>query len=415
MTSIDVSRLQKRVLRTLMTGQVLSGFGVGATFSAGAMLAEMISGSAAWSGAASTFSTLGAALWAIPLSRLAVARGRRVALATGGALAVVGASTIILSAVLNVFAVLIVGLVFIGAASAISLQARFSATDLPSLRSPGRDLSLVVWATTLGAVVGPNLIAPGDELGMMLGLPHLSGPFLITVFAQLAGATAFWIGLRPDPLLTARSLDPNRTGAKPKGSIKSALAILRANKTASFAVTTISLSHMVMVAVMSMTPVHMKDMGFSLVIVGLTISIHVAGMWAFSPIFGWLSDKLGKVTTIVIAQAIYVISLAFCAFGSLDRLSLSIGLLLLGLGWSAATVAGSALLSTSITGEEKAHVQGLSDSLMSLSGAVGGAVAGLVLASVTYPGLAIFALVPVCLILLLTGLRRFNKSAVRSA
>jgi MFS family permease len=415
MTNIDVTALQRRVLRTLMTGQVLSGFGVGATFSAGAMLAEMISGSAAWSGAASTFSTLGAALWAIPLSRLAVAKGRRVALATGGALAVLGASTIILSAVLNVFLILIVGLVFIGAASAISLQARFSATDLPSLRSPGRDLSLVVWATTLGAVVGPNLIAPGDELGMMLGLPHLSGPFLITVFAQLAGATAFWIGLRPDPLLTARALDPNRSGARPKGSIKSALAILRANKTASYAVATISLSHMVMVAVMSMTPVHMKDMGFSLVIVGLTISIHVAGMWAFSPIFGWLSDKLGKVTTIVIAQVIYVISLAYCAFGSLDRLSLSIGLLLLGLGWSAATVAGSALLSTSITGEEKAHVQGLSDSLMSLSGAVGGAVAGLVLASVTYPGLAIVALVPVSLILIMTGLRRFNKSATRSA
>ncbi|MEO0023717.1 MAG: hypothetical protein RL196_158 [Actinomycetota bacterium] len=415
MTNIDVAALQKRVLRTLMTGQVLSGFGVGATFSAGAMLAEMISGSAAWSGAASTFSTLGAALWAIPLSRLAVAKGRRVALATGGALAVLGASTIILSAVLNVFLILIVGLVFIGAASAISLQARFSATDLPSLRSPGRDLSLVVWATTLGAVVGPNLIAPGDELGMMLGLPHLSGPFLITVFAQLAGATAFWIGLRPDPLLTARALDPNRSGVRPKGSIKSALAILRANKTASYAVATISLSHMVMVAVMSMTPVHMKDMGFSLVIVGLTISIHVAGMWAFSPIFGWLSDKLGKVTTIVTAQVIYVISLAYCAFGSLDRLSLSIGLLLLGLGWSAATVAGSALLSTSITGEEKAHVQGLSDSLMSLSGAVGGAVAGLVLATVTYPGLAVVALVPVSLILLMTGLRRFNKSATRSA
>jgi len=410
MTQINLAALQKRVLRTLMAGQMLSGFGVGATFSAGAMLAEALSGSAAWSGAASTFSTLGAALWAIPLSRLAVARGRRIALATGAALAVFGASTIILSAIVHVFAVLIVGLVFIGAASAISLQARFSATDLPSLRSPGRDLSLVVWATTIGAVIGPNLIEPGDSLGMALGLPHLSGPFLITVFAQLAGATAFWIGLRPDPLLTARSIDPSRSGARPKGSIKSAIAILRGNKTAAFAVATIALSHMVMVAVMSMTPVHMKQMGFDLVVVGFTISIHVAGMWAFSPVFGWLSDKVGRVTVIVIAQVVYVISLAFCAFGSLDRLSLSIGLLLLGLGWSAATVAGSALLSTSITGEEKAHVQGLSDSLMSLSGAFGGAVAGLVLASIAYPGLAAVALAPVSVILLLTGLRRFGKA-----
>ena len=406
MTEINVTSIQKRVLRTLMAGQMLSGFGVGATFSAGAMLAEMISGSAAWSGAASTFSTLGAALWAIPLSRLAVARGRRIALATGGALAICGALTIIGASVLSSVAVLIVGLVVIGAASALSLQARFAATDLPSLRSPGRDLSLVVWATTVGAVVGPNLIAPGDELGMMLGLPHLSGPFLITVFAQLAGATAFWIGLRPDPLLTARNLDPNRTGLSPKGSIKSAISILRANRTARYAVITVSLSHMVMVAVMSMTPVHMKDMGFSLVIVGFTISLHVAGMWAFSPIFGWLSDRWGRITVIVLGQAVYVVSLAFCAFGSLDRLSLSIGLLLLGLGWSAATVAGSALLATSITGEEKAHVQGLSDSLMSLSGATGGALAGLFLAAVAYPGLSAVAMVPVCIIVLLTAIRR---------
>jgi len=169
----------------------------------------------------------------------------------------------------------------------------------------------VVWATTIGAVIGPNLIAPGDALGMALGLPHLSGPFLVTVFAQVAGATAFWIGLRPDPLLTARNLDPNHTGAKTKGSIKSAFAILRQNRTAGYAVATLALSHMVMVAVMSMTPVHMKDMGFSLVIVGFTISLHVAGMWAFSPIFGWLSDKVGKVTTIVIAQLVYVVSLIF--------------------------------------------------------------------------------------------------------
>ena len=409
MSQIDIASLQKRVLRTLMVGQMLSGFGVGATFSAGAMLAEMLSGSAAWSGAASTFSTLGAAFWAIPLSRLAAAKGRRIALATGAALAILGALIIVWSAVIGVFAVMIVGLVLIGAASAISLQARFSATDLPSLKSPGRDLSLVVWATTVGAVIGPNLIAPGDALGMSLGLPHLSGPFLVTVFAQLAGATAFWIGLRPDPLLTAKAIDPSRSGTKPKGSIKTAIAILRANSSARYAVATIALSHMVMVAVMSMTPVHMKDMGFSLVIVGFTISLHVAGMWAFSPIFGWLSDKVGKVTVVVIAQLVYVISLIFCALGSQDRLSLSIGLLLLGLGWSAATVAGSALLSSSISGEEKTHVQGLSDSLMSLSGASGGAVAGLVLASVTYPGLSAVAMVPVSVILLMTGLRRFGK------
>ena len=71
--------LQRKTIRTLTAGQILSGFGLGSTLSIGALLAADLSGSESWSGAAATFSTLGAAIWAIPLSRLAYARGRRVA------------------------------------------------------------------------------------------------------------------------------------------------------------------------------------------------------------------------------------------------------------------------------------------------------------------------------------------------
>ena len=401
MTGIDVPKLQKRVLRSLMTGQMLSGFGVGSTFSVGAILAEQLSGSAAWSGSASTFSTLGAAVWAIPLARLAVARGRRVALATGGAIAVTGAGTIILAAGMHSFAVLLLGLFCIGAASAISLQARFTATDLPSNRSAARDLSLVVWATTIGAVAGPNLIAPGESLGEAIGLAQYAGPFLITIFAQLAGAAAFFIGLRPDPLLTARTLDAAKTGARPKVSIRTAFGILRSNANARFAVLTLGLSHMVMVSIMSMTPVHMKGMGFDLVIIGFTISLHVAGMWALSPLWGWLADKLGNIRMILNAQAIFVISLMFCSFGDTSQFSISMGLLLLGLGWSASTVSASALLAKSLTGAEKANVQGVSDSFMSLSGAFAGAISGALLAVVMYSGLSLVAMVPVTAILVL--------------
>jgi hypothetical protein len=243
----------------------------------------------------------------------------------------------------------------------------------------------------------------------------MTGPFLVTVFAQLAGATAFWVGLRPDPLLTARAIDPNRSGAKPKGSIKTAFEILRTNSTARYAVATIALSHMVMVAVMSMTPVHMKDMGFSL--------DH-----------RWLHDQLARSWHVGVQPDFRLAfrqnrqghsyrssSNGLCTFAGLLRvrqprsLQSLLGLLLLGLGWSAATVAGSSLLSSRHhRGDEKTHVQGLSDSLMSLSGATGGAVAGLVLASVTYPGLSAVAMVPVSAILLMTGLRRFRKMSFTS-
>ena len=401
MTQSNVVDMQRRVLRTLMTGQMLAGFGVGATFSIGALLATQLSGTEAWAGAAATFSTLGTAFWAFPLARLAAARGRRVALVTGGAIAMTGSVTAILAGVFGSFPMLIGAFLLLGAASAISLQARFAATDLPAIRTAGRDLSLVVWATTIGAVIGPNLFQPGEVIGQALQLPHLTGPFIITLTAQFAGATAFFVGLRPDPLLTARELDPNKTGLRPKASLRAAFETLRSNAKARFAVLTIALSHMVMVGVMSMTTVHMKGMGFELVIIGLTISLHVAGMWAFSPIFGWLSDKIGNLTTIVVAQIVYVISLLFTSLGDMDQLSLSIGLLLLGLGWSASTVAGSSLLTKSLSSDEKINVQGLSDSLQSLSGAFGGAMSGVILAAIMYSGLSVVAMVPVGLILVL--------------
>lgn len=392
-----------------MTGQMLAGFGVGATFSIGALLATQLSGSEAWSGSAATFSTLGTAIWAFPLARLAARKGRRFALVTGGSIAMLGSLTAIFSGIANSFALLIVAFLLLGAASAISLQARFAATDLPSLKSAGRDLSLVVWATTIGAVIGPNLFQPGEAIGNALNLPHLTGPFLITLTAQFAGAAAFFIGLRPDPLLAARNLDPAKTGLRQKASLRAGISTIRRNKVARFAVFTIALSHMVMVAVMSMTTVHMQGMGFELTVIGLTISLHVAGMWAFSPIFGWLSDKIGNVSTIMLAQVIYVISLLFTSLGDMNQLSLSIGLLLLGLGWSASTVAGSSLLSKSLTADEKINVQGLSDSLQSLSGALGGAVSGIILAAIMYSGLSVVAMVPVAIILVLAWAARRSR------
>jgi MFS family permease len=398
--------LQRKTIRVLTAGQVLSGFGLGSTLSIGSLLAAHLSGSPAWAGSAATFSTLGAATWAIPLARLAYKRGRRVSLATGAALAITGASLVITAAAVQAFPLLLVALFMLGAGSAVGLQARFAATDLPSSRSTGRDLSVVVWATTFGAVIGPNMFGPGEIVGHALGLPSMTGPFLFTIVSQIAATSVFWFGLRPDPLLVAKQLNAAKT--KGKTSFATAIATLKKYPMAAFAISAIALSHMVMVSVMSMTPIHMKGMGFDLVVVGFTISLHIAGMYAFSPVFGWLSDKLGRVQTVILGQTIYVAALAIAGFGQDSRLMVTIGLFLLGLGWSASTVGGAALLTATLPVEEKTNVQGLSDSLMNLSGAFGGAVAGSILAGFMFLGLNLAALIPVFLIVIFAGVSRLR-------
>ena len=394
----DIEQIQRRTIKVLALGQVLGGFGLGSVLSIGSLLAKDLSGSEAWAGSAATFSTLGSALWAIPLARLAYAKGRRVSLALGAGFAITGAITVINAAGFRSFPLLLLGIFLLGAGSATSLQARFAATDIPSSGKTGRSIGLVVWATTVGAVTGPNLFGPGEELGKALGLAHLAGPFLFTVAAQTCSTLIFWFGLRPDPLKYAQQIRKDSGKAKHKISFKSAVETLKAYPVARFAVMSIALSHMVMVSVMAMTPVHMQHLGFDIVVVGFTISLHIAGMYALSPVMGFLADKLGKIQTIVIGQSLYVLALAFAGVGHAERWSVTVGLTLLGLGWSASTVAGSALLAATLPAEEKTNVQGLSDSLMNLSGAFGGAIAGLLLANLHFEGLNAMALIPVSIV-----------------
>lgn len=401
----DLEKLQSKTVKVLAGGQALGGFGLGATLSVGAIMAVELSGSTAWSGAAATLSTLGSAFSAIPLANLAYRKGRRIALASGAALAIFGASAMILAAATRSFPIELMALFLLGAGSAVSLQARFAATDLPLNRPKAKDLSLVVWATTLGAVIGPNLVAPGEAFGLSIGMPHLAGPFLFTIAAQLGSTLVFWFGLRPDPLIVAR--DMAGLGEKRKNpSLKAAFQVIRAVPLAGYSVLTIALSHLVMVSVMSMTPAHLNAAGHSLADVGLTISLHVAGMYALAPVFGWFSDRFGPRKTIVAGQLIFIVSLLVAGLGQDNFIMVMIGLFLLGVGWSASTVAASALLSQTLGVEQRSKVQGFSDSLMNFSGAFGGAVSGTILAVYSFSGLNAAALLPVILIVFATSFAR---------
>ena len=387
-SNVSIPALQRRVRTVLMLGQVMAGLGMGATLAVGAIMVGRLAGSDGFSGLAATSATLGAALAAVPLARLAARKGRSVSLTTGALLASFGGVVTIIASIFGTVFLLLPGLALVGVGTAVNLQSRFAATDLSEPTTRGRDLSLVVWATTVGAVSGPNLITPGEFLGGLLGLPELSGPFVLTTIAQASAALLYFFALRPDPLLLAqeRAASAARAGKPGGADVKDNRIMMRT------AIVSIALSHATMVAVMAMTPVHLVHHGASLAIVGFTISLHIAGMYALAPVFGVMSDRLGRIPTILVGQVILVVSLLLTGFGSENEMAVVAGLVLLGLGWSAATVAGSTLLTESTSIARRPKVQGISDLVMSGSGAAGGALAGVALAFLGYDGLSFVAL-----------------------
>lgn len=379
----DVARVQRRTVWTLSAGQILGGLAFGATLSLGAVLAAELSGDEAYSGLAAAAVTLGTAITAVPLARLARARGRRPALTTGMGIALVGVVLVVVAVGIGSFPLLLVSFLLVGAGQASNLQSRFAAADLATDRSRGRDLSIVVWATTVGAVLGPNLTGPGEVLGHALGMPPLTGPYLFTVIAQVIAMGVYLAALRPDPLLLAQRVvaASPRTGA--------GLAKPDRPRAARYAVFAIAAAHGTMVSVMAMTPVHLLHHGASLSIIGLTLSLHIAGMYALSPVFGILADRMGRVLTILLGQALLAGALLTASFGQSSTVAVTIGLVLLGLGWSASTVAGSALLTEASSEDRRTRRQGLSDFTMSLVGAGGAILAGVVLGWIGYGGLAL--------------------------
>ncbi|WP_236567762.1 MULTISPECIES: MFS transporter [unclassified Nocardiopsis] len=385
-------RLQRRMVAALMLSQVVGGVGMGAMLAVGALIALELTGSDAWTGAATTMITLGAAVFALPLATLAARHGRRPGLAAGWLLGALGGGTVIAATLLGVFTLFLAGMVLIGAGTATNLQARHAAADLASDRNRGRDLSLVVWSTTVGAVLGPNLIGPTGGVAALLGLPALLGPVLLTTAGFVLGALVTFALLRPDPLLVAAAEQRGR--GVPDAARLSAPATLRvvaASPGALLAVVGIVASHTVMVAVMTMTPVHMSHHGAALTVIGLTISLHIAGMYALSPVVGWLTDRLGRVPVLLGGQVILLCAAGVAGTAGHDGTQVTVGLVLLGLGWSFGLVSGTALLAESLPAGVRPRAQGVSDLVMNLGGAAAGALSGLVLAQAGFGGLNVFA------------------------
>ena len=387
------TQLQHRVVRTLASAQVLNGVGVAGTVAAGSLLVSSITDSETLAGLAQTSAVLGAAALALPLARLTARGGRRLALSVGYISGVIGSAFAILGGAHRNIFLMLIGTFLVGAASAAGYQARFAAIDLATQESRAKQLSFVVWGSTIGAVAGPNLMDSAGNLAEFFNLPRLVGPYLVSATTLMCATIVIQVFLRPDPYLTA---EKQAHVINKKGSTKAALAHIRSNPKTLFAISSIAIGHVAMVSVMVMTPIHMAHVDVTLRVIGFVISVHVLGMYAFSPLVGTLSDRLGRIRVIQIGLVILLSSTLIAGTAAADNaVQLGIGLFLLGLGWSCTLIAGSAFLSESVSLEMRPASQGASDLVMNLSGAGGGALAGVIIGTLNYGWLCLFASIPV--------------------
>jgi len=400
---MEIPAVQRRALRVLFVTQVIGGIAVAIGGAVGALLAAEIAGIGV-SGVAQSATVVGSALFALPATAIVNRHGRRPSLAAGYFVAAVGAIIVGTAAVRDSIPLLFLGFFLFGAATAASFQARYAAVDLAPAALRGRHLSLIVWATTLGAVVGPSLAALAGASLDDYGIPTLAGPFFFSALLFVLATLLLVLLLRPDPAVVARTAlgSPSAPSpdARPSG-MRHALTVVASQASARLAVSAMAIGNVVMIGVMAMTPVHIRSAGheaaYTLRIVGLILSFHIAGMFAFSPVFGWLTDRLGRRPVIVAGFALLLGACALAGTAGHRQAALAGGLMMLGLGWSATMVAGSTLLSESVSGELRASAQGLADLTMGLAGASAGAISGVIVEAWGYPtltGLAAIATAP---------------------
>jgi len=386
----DLAAVQRRTLSVIVAGQVLGGVGLAAGVAVGALLARDLLDDALLSGLPGALATAGGAAAAIGLSRLMARSGRRPGLVLGYVMGAVGSAVVIGAAQAGDFVLLCAGMALFGAGNVASLQARYAGADLARPEHRARSLSIVLFATTFGAVAGPNLLGPTQRLAEELGLPSLAGPFVVAAAAYLAAAVLLAALLRPDPLLLARS-HAAETATEPVVAqrVPGSWAVL-AHGRAAIGVAAMVTAQFVMVMMMTMTPVHMADHGQGLVVVGFVISAHIAGMYLPSPLSGILADRAGRIPTVLLGAGVLAVSGVTAMVADPDgRVGLTVALFLLGLGWSLCLVAGSALLTDAVPLSVRPQAQGNADLLAGLSAAAGSAGSGVVLDLAGWAAIAI--------------------------
>ncbi|HNM96961.1 MAG TPA: MFS transporter [Marmoricola sp.] len=386
--TLDLVSIQRHTVRTLIGSQAIGALAITIGIATASLLARDISGSDEMAGLAQTAQVLGQSAGAWWLARVMSLHGRRIGLTTGYLVGAVGGALMVAGGALDSMTLLLVGAALLGLTSAANYASRYAATDLAEPDARARALSVVVWASTIGAVAGPNLTAPSAAVARALRLPELTGPFVLGTGAMLAAAIVVWLLLRPDPLLVARA-EAGSGGVRHGTSWSRVRAVVHARPVVGLAIAGLAGAHAAMVAVMVMTPLHMEHGGAQLKVIGLVISIHVLGMFAFAPIFGWVADRWGRPLLLTCGGVVLLVAVALAGASPVGTShAIVAGLFLLGIGWSMATVASSTLLSEQVPIHDRTDVQGAADMAMGLAAGLGGGLSGFVVGTLGFAWLA---------------------------
>lgn len=385
-----LQKLYRRTLWIVVISQIFGGAGLAAGVTVGGLLAEDMLGTNSFAGIPVALFTLGSAGAALGVGRLSQRFGRRLGLSTGFLVGGIGAIGVVIAAITNNIYLLFASLLIYGSGTATNLQARYAGTDLANIKQRGTAISIAMVSTTLGAVAGPNLVGVMGNYATSIGIPALAGPFILAAAAYIIAGLVLLLLLRPDPLTVARAVaeqqmtnDPNHLelDLKTKAIYKSGIILGSA---------VMVITQMVMVAIMTMTPVHMRHYGHSLSDVGMLIGFHIAAMYLPSLVTGVLVDKLGRIVMTIVAGATLLAAGIVAAFAPVDSLFvLILALILLGLGWNFGLISGTALIVDSTTLSNRAKIQGRADVLIALAGASGAGISGLAVAYTSYTVLSL--------------------------
>lgn len=390
--------LQRRTLRVLTGGQIAGSAALGSAVTIGAFVVQDILGSqTAWGGLATATLTMGTAFMSQVLSRLMRKRGRRPGLQLGYGVAVLGGVTAAIGAEQRLLPVFLIGLFVYGNGQASNLLARYAATDLAPPDQRARAMSRIVFASTFGAVFGPLLVGPAEHFGQTwFGLHKYTGPWLFASTFFLLAAINTAVRLRPDPLVVSGGT--RASASAPNVSVRHAFGVIMAHKRSRLALLSMVVSQASMVAVMTMTPVHLKLHGHEGVS-QYVVSLHIAGMYAFSPLVGRYSDRRGRVPTVLVGGTVLLAATVLAALsGDIEQL-LFPALWALGLGWSFGLIGGSSLLTESVPVLERVNVQGTADLLMSFCGGLAGFSSGFIRKAWGYHMLANGATIAIAVLL----------------
>jgi MFS family permease len=373
--------MQQRSIAGLFAATAIGSAGLAAGGTEGPLLVRHISGSEAAAGWPIGVLVAGSATAVLLISRATGRLGRVRSLVIGYATGLVGAVVVLVASVLESVPLVLVGSFLLGSASAAVFFTRYAAAELGGEGARGRGLGLVFFATAVGATIGPTLLGPSGDLARSLGLPRLAGLYLVSVPAfTIAGV-----------VLLALSRTPGTR--QPKGPVGfREVAAGVATSSGRSALAMLAVANLLMVGVMTIAPVTLHEHGHDLRVVGLVVSLHVAGMFGPSPLSGWLADRVGPRAVGAIGFAL--IASSGVAGGLVDEASvggMTLVLVLLGTGWNFGVVAGSSLLATSTPASVRAEAEGIGDVAMSGAAAVGAPAAGLVAGLGDYRTLSIVA------------------------